>query len=99
MARKIPISGLPLFAYKLRTGGWAWLSERARRELALPTTGAGQALYRAARALSGRRGTPPVGDTLFAFYDLAVAPITFDFLWFLVGAEFARRMRERITRL
>ena len=25
--------------------------------------------------------------TLFAFYDLQVAPITFDFLWFLVGAD------------
>jgi hypothetical protein len=93
MARKIPISGLPLFAYKLRTGGWAWLSERVRREAALPTTEAGQAFYRAARMLSGRGrvGTPPAGDTLFAFYDLAVAPVTFDFLWFLVGAELARR--------
>jgi hypothetical protein len=93
MARKIPISGLPLFAYKLRTGGWAWLSERVRREAALPTTGVGQALFRAARVFSGRGrvGTPPAGDTLLAFYDLAVAPVTFDFLWFLVGAELARR--------
>jgi hypothetical protein len=92
MARKIPISGLPLLAYKLRTGGWAWLSDRVRREATLPTTGAGQAFYRAARALSGgrRRGTPAAGDTLFAFYDLAVAPVTFDFLWFLVGADLAR---------
>lgn len=93
MARKIPISGLPLFAYKLRTGGWGWLSERVRREAELPTTGAVQALYRAAHVLGGRvrRGTPPARDTLFAFYDLAVAPVTFDFLWFLVGAELARR--------
>ena len=32
-------------------------------------------------------------DTLYAFYDLGVAPITFDFLWFLVGAELERERR------
>src|SRR4029453_9096309 len=31
--------------------------------------------------------------TLFAFYDLQVSPITFDFLWFLVGADLERRRR------
>ena len=38
-----------------------------------------------------RRGDPGYTRTLLAFYDLKVAPVTFDFLWFLVGAELARR--------
>ena len=33
-------------------------------------------------------------DILYAFYDLGVAPITFDFLWFLVGAELERKRRS-----
>jgi len=37
-------------------------------------------------------------QTLFAFYDLAVAPITFDFLWFLAGADLCRR-RLRLERV
>jgi hypothetical protein len=100
MPRNIPISGLPLLVYKLRTGGLAWLAERLRREWALPTTRPGQALYRAARGV--RRGLATAdadrkaaGDLLYACYDLAVAPITFDFLWFLVGAEMIRLKRGR----
>ncbi len=96
MARDIPISGLPLLVYKLRTGGLPWLARRLRREWELPTTRPGQALYRAARAmwpgLSGEgRTVATAGEVLYAFYDLAVAPITFDCLWFLVGADLARR--------
>ena len=30
-------------------------------------------------------------DVLFAFYDLKVAPVTFDFLWFLAAADLQRR--------
>jgi hypothetical protein len=33
-------------------------------------------------------------STLYAFYDLGVAPVSFDFLWFLVGAELERQRRE-----
>jgi hypothetical protein len=98
MARDIPISGLPLLVYKLRTGGVPWLLKRLRREWDLPTTGPGQAFYRAARRLRHVAGHDDRGLTLtegmlYAFYDLAVAPITFDFLWFLVGAELARQRR------
>lgn len=32
-------------------------------------------------------------DTLYAYYDLDVDPITFDVAWFCVGAEFERRAR------
>ena len=33
------------------------------------------------------RSLSDAARTLFAFYDLQVSPITFDFLWFLVGAD------------
>ena len=99
MPGRIPLSGPPLLLYKLRTGGIIWLAERLREEWQLPRTGLGQSLFRGARAVAGtvRRlpnptaagGAPP--DVLYAFYDLGVAPITFDFLWFLVGAELERQ--------
>jgi hypothetical protein len=97
----IPLSGLPLLTYKLRTGGIAWLRQRLLEEYQLPRTRAGQALFRAGRAM--RRATigpsredPQAAEAtglLYAFYDLAVAPISFDFLWFLVGAELERQRR------
>jgi len=99
MPGKIPFSGPPLLLYKLRTGGIAWLAERLREEWQLPRTSLGQSLFRGARALAGaaqRRPNPAAAgggspDVLYAFYDLGVAPITFDFLWFLVGAELERQ--------
>jgi hypothetical protein len=99
MSRKIPISGPPLLLHKLRTGGFRWLLRRLGEECRLPRTAAGQALKRNTRALRRAvvgRGHPAAelprnGSILYAFYDLAVAPVTFDFLWFLAGAELARR--------
>jgi len=101
MPEKMPLSGLPLLTHKLRAGGTAWLWERLREEYRLPRTSAGQVLFRGVRAL--RRAVTgaspvdaeaaPASDTLYAFYDLAVAPISFDFLWFLVGAELERQRR------
>ena len=94
---RIPLAGPQLLLHKLRTGGTAWLCERLAQEWRLPRTAAGQALHRGARRLrravaGGRRAAVPQNpDLLYAFYDLAVAPVTFDFLWFLVGAELARR--------
>jgi hypothetical protein len=37
---------------------------------------------------------PDVNDVLFAFYDLQVAPVTFDFLWFLAASELHRRRTQ-----
>ena len=99
MPGRIPLSGPPLLLYKLRTGGIIWLAERLREEWQLPRTGLGQSLFRGARAVAGtvrRRPNPTAAgggppDVLYAFYDLGVAPITFDFLWFLVGAELERQ--------
>jgi len=96
---RVPLGGPQLLLYKLRTGGLAWLRERLREEWLLPRTATGQALHRGARALgramSGSRRAPATqnSELLYAFYDLAVAPVTFDFLWFLVGAELERSRR------
>src|SRR5271169_3129929 len=102
MPGKLPLSGPPLLLYKLRTGGVAWLVERLREEIELPRTSLGQSLFRGARGIARAVQRRPVrdaacgapSDVLYAFYDLGVAPITFDFLWFLVGAELERRRRE-----
>jgi hypothetical protein len=92
---KEPVSGLPLLFHQLRQGGMAWLFDRIRREWQMPTTGPGRRTYRALRRLRfwGRAARPAAEgkpSTLYAFYDLGIAPITFDFLWFLAGAEIAR---------
>jgi hypothetical protein len=96
MRQKVPLSGLPLLTYKLRAGGLAWFWQRLVDEWRLPRTVAGQSLLRGLRAVGRARVRPDAAatpDTLYAFYDLGVAPITFDFLWFLVGAELERQRR------
>jgi hypothetical protein len=97
---RVPLSGLPLLIHKVREGGLSWLRERLCEEWEMPRTRGGQALYRAARAmgryvLGAGRQERQCGrvDLLYAFYDLGVAPVSFDFLWFLVGAELDRRRR------
>ena len=99
---RVPLTGLPLLIFKLRTGGFRWLVERLHDEWQMPRTRPGQILFRAARAAS-RVATRPSREAgvlstadgiLYAFYDLGVAPITFDFLWFLVGAELERKRRS-----
>jgi hypothetical protein len=100
LTRKIPISGFPLLVYKLREAGLPWLLDRVQREWQMPRTAAGQMAYRTARRIrrafggSAPRSFETNGE-LYAFYDLAVAPITFDFLWFLVTADIERRRLKR----
>ncbi len=83
-----------LLREQLKAGGWRWVFDRLRREWRMPTTPAGRALYRARRPRHepspAERAKYPA-DMLYAFYDLAVAPLTFDVLWFLAGADLERR--------
>ena len=99
-----PDSSLPRLAFKLRAEGFAWLKSRLTSEVAFPTTRIGQIIHLFARRGLGavaaiprafRRSVaaeyPDARDVLFAFYDLQVAPVTFDFLWFLAAADLQRR--------
>ena len=99
-----PQGGFARLIFKLRQEGPAWILRRLQSELTLPTTkpgkilhatlrrtiAAGSAPVRSARRLIGT-AAPVAKDTLYAFYDLKVEPITFDVGWFLTGAELERR--------
>ena len=99
-----PEEGLSRFILQFRRGGPAWIFRRLQSEFLLPTTKPGKLIHtalgrtiaagcapiRSARRLMGK--TAPVEkQTLYAFYDLKVEPITFDILWFLAGADLQRR--------
>ncbi|MEX2009496.1 MAG: hypothetical protein WEC41_04830 [Dongiaceae bacterium] len=99
-----PDAALARFLYKLRRQGLGYLWRRLRWEAALPTTRPGKAahaLMRGAlaaaltpiRALRGAAAgvAPGAAETLYAFYDLKVAPVTYDILWFLAAADLERR--------
>jgi hypothetical protein len=97
-----PRSGFARLVFKLREGKTRWLRRRFVVELTTPTTRIGQWLHRIAGALlatalvparlvSAKSAMPKQHSALVAFYDLRVAPITFDFLWFLAGADLRRR--------
>jgi hypothetical protein len=90
-------------ASRLRQQGPSWIWKRLSYEIESPSTALGRRMRRgmlqslvAARALRRKAGSGPAPDpvaasTLYAFYDLKVSPITFDVLWFIVGAEAERR--------
>lgn len=97
-----PDQGFGRLALRLRTQGLPWIWRRLASEATLPTTAPGKALHRLARrtiaaaaslprALSRGAATATDRATLYAFYDLKVAPVTFDYLWFLTGADLERR--------
>jgi hypothetical protein len=98
-----PEKGLGRLVFKIRTGGLSWIRKRIAAEATEPTTPAGRAIHAAARRVVNaywdipRRaqrkllGSPATDDVVYAFWDLKVAPITFDFLWCLVGADLHRR--------
>jgi hypothetical protein len=102
-----PHSGLPRLAFKIGAGGFAWIKARLAAEVTNPTTRMGQTIHVLARRGLGavsalprsvRRSLasgkdPHAHEILFAFYDLKVAPVTFDFLWFLAAADLERRRR------
>ena len=102
-----PTGGIRRVAFKIKSE-WHQPSQPGRLavEASQPTTAPGRLVHRLARnaitlaAALPRRlhamAVPKPEDgarTLYAFYDLHVSPITFDFLWFLVGADLERRRR------
>jgi hypothetical protein len=106
-----PHSGLPRLAFKIGAGGFAWIKARLAAEVTNPTTQMGQtihaltrrglgavsALPRSVRRSLASGKDPYSHEILFAFYDLKVAPVTFDFLWFLAAADLERRRRGLIS--
>jgi len=93
----------------LRTEGLGWVLRRLRYRT--PHTPVGRSIHtglrrilglalEAPRALSRRLGhAPPAdADTLYAFYDLQVAPLSYDVSWFAATADRARR-RMGLSRL
>lgn len=106
-AEQEPERGLARIAFKLQTQGPKWIWRRLHSEWILPTTRLGRVMHAGLRSVLGvglgpirsvRRvlaGTDPGAlDTLYAFYDLKVQPVTFDVLWFLAGAELERQRRR-----
>src|SRR5262245_51040099 len=101
-----PASGIRRVAFKIRSKGAGWIARRLAAEASQPTTAPGRLAHRLARSATTLAAALPrrlrslaapkpedAARTLFAFYDLQVSPITFDFLWFLVGADLERRRR------
>lgn len=95
-------------ATNFRKEGFSWLAKRLAAEKTHPTTPVGQGVHLIARRALGATAAAPralrrmlasefpgARDVLFAFYDLQVAPVTFDFLWFLAASELHRR-RSRL---
>ena len=91
-------------ATNFRSEGISWLKKRLVAEKAFPTTFVGRGIHLVARRGIRAAATlpramrrvlttefPDVENVLFAFYDLQVAPVTFDFLWFLAASELHRR--------
>lgn len=93
----------------VRAEGLGWVLRRLRYRT--PHTPAGRAVHtgfrrliglmlEAPRAIRRRLGAAPAADadTLYAFYDLQVAPISYDVSWFASTADRARR-RMGLSRL
>lgn len=87
---------LQMIVQQFRRAGMPWLWGRSKQEWRTPTTALGRLIYSARHILtrpaqpSQRRSSAPE-TIVFAFYDLGQMPVTFDVLWFLVGADAARR--------
>jgi hypothetical protein len=88
---------LPRVLERLRRQGIGWIWRRVVAEATAPSTRAGRRLHRLAHRLLvalrplHRLTASDAADTLYAFYDTKVEPITFDVLWFIAGAEIERR--------
>jgi hypothetical protein len=90
-------SGASRILLRLREQGPVWIWRRLKVEFSQPSTRLGRVLHRVlgkslSAIMSVFRADARDG-VLYAFYDLEVEPVTFDFLWFLAAAEATRRRR------
>lgn len=80
---------------KIRSKGLAWAWARARREFRSPTFPVVRAfldvILRVKLLLESPFRTDEDSDRLYAFYDLETCPITFNFVEFLIDAEYESR--------
>ena len=104
-----PVARLTSVMDTVRMEGLGWVLRRLRYRT--PLTPTGRTVHAGLRRMLGlvfeatraiRRGlgnTPPADkNTLYAFYDLQVAPISYDVSWFAATADRARR-RMGLSRL
>jgi len=108
-----PLTFIPLVRralIRLKNRGVRSSLQRVVEEISTPTTATGRCFriiakgltwpFSILRAICFRLLTAklPNRKTLYAFYDLQVEAVSFDFLWFLAGAELARLKygKERI---
>lgn len=102
--RRGPSIRLTSISDAIRSEGLAWVWRRLRYRT--PSTASGRAAHTWFRRVLGalrapsrsfrqsEAGSSGAGDdTLYAFYDLQVAPITYDACWFAAAADMARRRR------
>jgi hypothetical protein len=91
---------LTSIADAVRTEGLGWVWRRLRYRT--PATAPGRAVHALLRRglglvlapLRGLHGLDRMsGNTLYAFYDLQVAPITYDVIWFAAAADLTRRQK------
>ena len=101
--RRRPASRFTSLPHTIRSEGLAWVLRRVRYRT--PTTPWGRAVHswlrrglgavlsvpRRVRRPTGRSGADT--DTLYAFYDLQVAPVTYHACWFAAAADLTRRRR------
>ncbi len=101
--RRGPASRFTSLPDTIRSEGLAWVWRRIRYRT--PTTAGGRVVHAWLRRMLGAVLTVPRGlkrltgtsiastDTLYAFYDLQVTPITYHACWFAAAAELTRRRR------
>src|SRR5437870_13853024 len=102
--RRRPPFRLTSIADTIRSEGLAWVLRRLRYRT--PSTALGRAAHAWLRRMLGASLAPSRlfrlshtatygagDDTLYAFYDLQVAPITYDASWFAAAADLARCRR------
>jgi hypothetical protein len=85
------IARVMLVRAKIAERGWRWFWLRLSEHLVHPRSPLAALARPLLRRLAARRGSRSMSGTLFLFYDLQVAPLTFNFIETLAAAEMTRR--------